>query len=215
MTGADATDAAVPGGGSPAGPGCSRSREAGAPLLHVSARELRRCRSASRRVANIIAVLRATGDFRVVSFEAAKLDPPPHAIATGLPVGVATMEKRYEGGVSGRSATIFTSAFDQARGIGTYVAMESFEGSLNALAGTFNFVHAATTSGTDRTHEHFLIVPSSGTGGLASIRGSGGLTIDVDGKHEILVRLRTRLKAPHRDPPREQHERATRVAAWY
>ena len=129
--------------------------------------------------------MRATGAFRVASFAAAKLDPPAPDIATGLPVGVATMEKHYEGEVTGRSATVFTSAFDQARGVGTYVAMESFEGSLNGLAGAFNFVHAATTSGSDRTHEHFLIVPSSGTDGLASIRGDGGLTVDDEGRHEI------------------------------
>lgn len=129
--------------------------------------------------------VRATGDFRVATFEAAALQPPPQAIATQLPVGVAVMEKRYNGEVSGRSATIFTSAFDQSLGDGTYVAMESFEGSLNGLEGTFNFVHAATTSGSDRTHEHFLIVPSSGTGDLASIRGSGGIAIDSEGRHEI------------------------------
>lgn len=129
--------------------------------------------------------MRATGDFHVASFEAAQLDPPGPTIATGLPVGVATMEKNYEGEISGRSATIFTAAFDQARGVGTYVALESFEGSLNGLAGSFNFVHAATTSGSDRTHEHFLIVPLSGSGSLASIRGSGGLTVDGTGTHKI------------------------------
>ena len=69
--------------------------------------------------------MRATGTFRVESFNAVALESP---IETALPVGVATMVKAYEGEVSGRSATIFTSAFDQARGVGTYVAMESFEG---------------------------------------------------------------------------------------
>ena len=81
------------------------------------------------------------------------------------------MEKTYTGDVVGRSATLFTSAFDAAAGIGTYVAMESFEGSLDGAPGTFNFVHSATTGGTDRSAEHFAIVPSSGTGDLAGIRG--------------------------------------------
>jgi hypothetical protein len=65
------------------------------------------------------------------------------------------------------------------------VAMESFEGSLNGAAGTFNFVHSATTSGEDRLAEFFLIVPASGTGALASIRGGGGMAIDADGKHRV------------------------------
>jgi hypothetical protein len=129
--------------------------------------------------------MRATGEFRVASFVPGAVDPPAAAIATGLPVGVATMEKGYDGEVSGRSATIFVAAFDQDRGVGTYVAMESFDGSLNGLAGTFNFVHGATTSGSDRTQEHFLIVPLSGTGDLAAISGSGGLAVEDGGRHVI------------------------------
>ena len=129
--------------------------------------------------------MRATGEFRVESFNAVPLETPGPGIATALPVGVATMEKRYEGHISGRSTTIFTAAFDQSSGVGTYVAMESFEGALNGVAGTFNFAHAASTSGTDRAHEHFLILPSSGTSDLASIRGSGGLGVDADGTHRV------------------------------
>ena len=106
-------------------------------------------------------------------------------IVTALGVGIATMEKLYAGGVEGRSTTLFTFAHDQARGVGTYVAMESFEGSLYGRAGTFNFVHAASTSGTDRYAEHFLIAPSSGTGDLVGIAGSGALVVDADGTHRM------------------------------
>ncbi len=124
--------------------------------------------------------MRAEGTFTVASFLPAELSPAPDAVATGLPVGVALMEKRYEGEVAGRSVTLFTSAFDQTQGVGAYVAMESFEGSLNDVSGTFNFAHAATTHGTDRVDEHFTIVPSSGTGGLAGIRGAGGLAVTAE-----------------------------------
>ena len=120
--------------------------------------------------------MRAAGTFKVSSFVGAEIAPAKPEIATALPVGVATLEKQYEGAVSGRSTTLFTAAFDQERGIGSYVAMESFEGTLDGVSGTFNFAHAATTSGSDRTHEYFLIVPSSETGDLAGIRGAGGLT---------------------------------------
>lgn len=95
------------------------------------------------------------------------------------------MEKQFDGEVSGRAATVFTAAFDQAAGVGTYVAMESFEGSVNGGAGTFCFAHSATTSGTDRSAEFFVIVPHSGTGALAGITGSGGIAVDVDGTHRI------------------------------
>jgi hypothetical protein len=128
--------------------------------------------------------MRATGTFSVKSFTPTSLAPEP-AITTALPVGVSTMEKHFEGGIAGRSATLFTAAFDQATGVGAYVAMESFEGSVDGRDGAFNFVHSASTSGDDRSAEFFSIVASSGTGQLAGISGTGGMTIDPDGTHRI------------------------------
>ncbi|WP_019925608.1 DUF3224 domain-containing protein [Nocardia sp. BMG111209] len=84
-----------------------------------------------------------------------------------------------------RAATLFTAASDQATDVGTYVAMESFEGSLNGAAGTFCFAHSATTSGTDRTAEFFVIVPTSGSGDLTGITGGGAMAVDADGTHRI------------------------------
>ncbi|GAA2238759.1 hypothetical protein GCM10010430_19770 [Kitasatospora cystarginea] len=109
----------------------------------------------------------------------------PLAVSTATPAGVATMEKHYRGEVVGHSATLFTSAFDHAAGVGTYLAMESFEGSLHGRAGTFNFAHSTSTSGSNRSAEFFTIVPSSGTGELAGISGSGGLVVEADGTHRI------------------------------
>jgi hypothetical protein len=128
--------------------------------------------------------MRATGTFTVKAFTPAELAPTP-AIPTGVPVGVATMDKRYEGDVVGRSATLFTAAFDQTTGTGTYVAMESFQGSLHGRDGAFNFAHSASTSGTDRSAEFFTIVPSSGTGELAGITGTGGISVEPDGTHRV------------------------------
>jgi hypothetical protein len=128
--------------------------------------------------------MHAEGTFEVVAFDAAEVTPRL-AVATGVPVGVATMEKRFSGAIDGRSATLFTAAFDQATGVGTYVAMESFEGAVDGAAGTFAFAHSATTHGSDRTAEHFVIVPTSGTGALAGISGSGGMTVEDDGTHRI------------------------------
>jgi hypothetical protein len=107
-------------------------------------------------------------------------------ITTALPTGHLRMVKTYAGDVVGRGITQFTSAFDPSTGVGTYVAMESFEGSIDGRAGTFNFVHAASTSGTDRTHEYGLIVPGSGTGELAGIAGTVTIAVDADGTHRIV-----------------------------
>ena len=128
--------------------------------------------------------MRASGTFKVVAFTPTAIAPDP-AVTTVLPVGVATMEKHYQGDVDGRSATLFTAAFDESSGIGTYVAMESFEGVVGGRSGAFNFAHSASTGGTDRKDEFFTIVPGSGTGRLAGIHGTGGMAIDADGTHRI------------------------------
>jgi uncharacterized protein DUF3224 len=127
--------------------------------------------------------MRVTGTFEVADFTPAQVPAPD--VKTGLPVGVATMRKHFEGGVSGRAATIFTAAYDPATETGTYVAMESFEGSLDGREGTFNFAHSATTQGNGRGGDYLVIVPASGTGALIGIHGTGGLSIDDDGTHRI------------------------------
>jgi hypothetical protein len=124
------------------------------------------------------------GTFTVSGFaEVPTAQEPP--VVTALGVGVATMHKQYVGAVAGRSTTLFTYAHDQEIGVGSYVAMESFEGSLDGRAGTFNFVHGASTRGSDRYDEHFRVVPGSGTGELAGIDGGGALVIDADGTHRM------------------------------
>ncbi len=128
--------------------------------------------------------MRASATFTVVSFVPTSVTPEP-PVATALPTGVSTMEKRYEGEIEGRSATLFTAAFDQATGAGAYLAMESFEGTVNGARGTFNFMHSASTQGTDRSNEFFSIVASSGTGELAGINGSGAMVVDDDGVHRV------------------------------
>ncbi|MCC9307597.1 DUF3224 domain-containing protein [Kitasatospora sp. RB6PN24] len=128
--------------------------------------------------------MRATGTFSVQSFVPTDLVPQP-AVPTNVPVGVSRMEKRFEGEIAGRSATLFTAAFDHATGTGTYLAMKSFEGELNGRRGAFNFAHSASTSGTDRSNEFFAVVPGSGSGELSGIAGTGGLTVEADGTHRI------------------------------
>ncbi|MBL1078536.1 DUF3224 domain-containing protein [Nocardia sp. 2] len=128
--------------------------------------------------------MRATGTFSVKSFTPTDIVPDP-AIPTALATGVSHMEKVFEGEISGRAATLFTSTFDQASGVGTYLAMESFEGTVDGKAGAFNFAHSASTTGSDRLDEFFVIVRGSGTGELAGISGGGGIAVDADGTHRI------------------------------
>src|SRR5476649_233737 len=127
--------------------------------------------------------MRVSGTFKVQNFKPTELKPVPE-VNTALPVGIATMDKSYQGEIEGRSSTLFVAAFNPAKG-GTYLAMESFEGTLAGKKGAFNIVHSATTTGKDRLNEFFAIVTGSGTGALAGITGAGGIAIDADGTHRI------------------------------
>lgn len=128
--------------------------------------------------------MRTTSTFAVESFEPTDLAPP--ATRTGTAVGIARMVKRFRGGLEGSAETLFTSAYDQEKGIGTYLAMESFDGSLDGRAGTFNVAHSATThGGQERLHELVVIVPGSGTGELIGVTGTGRLWVDDDGTHRL------------------------------
>ncbi|MDQ8043711.1 MAG: DUF3224 domain-containing protein [Solirubrobacteraceae bacterium] len=129
--------------------------------------------------------MRAIAPFTVESFVPAEISPTPQHVETGRPVGLAIITKQFDGQITGSSVTLFTAAFDAAVGAGTYVAMESFEGTVNGLTGTLNFAHSATTTGDDRQAEFFTIVPGSGTGELEGITGAGGLRVTADGVHEI------------------------------
>jgi Protein of unknown function (DUF3224) len=127
--------------------------------------------------------MRSTCTFSVTDFTPVEWSPE---VTTGLATGHAHLVKAYDGAISGRSVTQFSYAFDGETNIGTYVAMESFAGSVDGRDGTFNFAHSATTlGGPERLHELFVIVPGSGTGELVGITGSGALVIDEDGTHRI------------------------------
>lgn len=125
----------------------------------------------------------ASGDFAVSKFVPTDYASP---VSTALGVGGATMIKTLTGEIQGTAYTQFTYAFSQETGIGTYVAMESFEGTVSGRQGTFNFAHSATTDGASREDEFFIIVPSSGTGGLAGITGTGAIVIDGEIERIVL-----------------------------
>ena len=128
--------------------------------------------------------MHTTGTFTVASFEPVDYTSP---ITTGIPVGHAHMVKEFSGDVAGRSSTQFSFAFDQTSGVGTYVAMEAFEGTLDGRAGTFAFAHSATTDGrsSERLADMLVIVPGSGSGDLSGVTGTGRILVDSDGTHTI------------------------------
>ncbi|MCU1723848.1 DUF3224 domain-containing protein [Pseudomonas sp. 5P_5.1_Bac1] len=128
--------------------------------------------------------MEASATFSTRDFTPTGVSPVPE-ITTALPVSVSTMEKIYSGDISGTSSTVFTAAFDPMTRTGSYMALESFDGTVNGRQGTFNFIHSASTTGTNRADEFFSIVAGSGTGDLQGISGTGGIKVDADGTHRI------------------------------
>lgn len=119
----------------------------------------------------------------------------PPEIRAGLAINHAHAVKVFDGQIEGRSLTEFTGAFSEHTRTGTYVAMESFEGAVNGLEGTFLFAHMNSMhDGEVRDHDHMLvIVPSSGTGELTGIRGTGCLSVDADGTHRLVLDYELRM----------------------
>lgn len=132
-------------------------------------------------------VTTTTGTFTVEEFSPQPFDAQ---VTTGLPTGYVLMRKEFAGSISGTAQTQFVYAFDDQRG-GTYVALESFAGSIDGNEGTCNFAHSATTGGdSERSNEFGMIVPGSGTDALAGIVGSGSIVIDADGIHHLNLKYR-------------------------
>lgn len=139
----------------------------------------------SDRARTVTDMTSATSTFTVAEFTPQPFQPQ---IETGLPTGYVLMRKEFTGQISGTSQTQFVYAYDEQHG-GTYVALESFSGSIDDHEGSCNIAHSATTTaaGDTREQEFVLIVPGSGTSALAGITGSGSMVIDPDGTHHLTL----------------------------
>lgn len=119
-------------------------------------------------------------------------DPPAEVGGHPIPTtaassGLAHMVKTFDGDLTGRSVTWFLGCLNQDTGHGAYAALEALDVELAGRRGTFNIVHAASTHGSDRYDEHFVIVAHTGTGELAGISGTGELRVEPDGTHRLLL----------------------------
>jgi hypothetical protein len=95
--------------------------------------------------------------------------------------GRMLFEKRFSGGLSGESDGEMLTAGSPAKGKAGYVALERFHGTLDGREGSFVMQHSGIMD-TGREQLDIHIVPDSGTGQLAGIRGTA--TIDrTGGKH--------------------------------
>ncbi|QDQ90025.1 DUF3224 domain-containing protein [Rhodococcus sp. WB9] len=107
------------------------------------------------------------------------------SVATGVTPGDIDMVKNFSGDIEGRSVTRFVGSLTEDQSAGAYAAWESFEGSIDGVAGSFAFLHMQVLSDSTVQAMALHIVPSSGTGGLAGPAGADGIRVDEDGTHRL------------------------------
>ena len=119
---------------------------------------------------------RATGTFDV------KLNPlVPYENAEGAMLGRMSIDKQFHGDLEATSKGEMLIGGTSIKGSAGYVAIERVGGTLGGRAGTFILQHSGTmTRGAPQLT--ITVVPDSGTGQLAGLAGTMGITI-ADGKH--------------------------------
>lgn len=97
--------------------------------------------------------------------------------------------KTWTGALEGASHGIMLTAGDPAGGSASYIATETFEGTLDGRAGTLTLQQLGTMSGGE-PELSYVIAPGSGTGALAGLTGTLTIgAIDEDGVHQVAVEL--------------------------
>jgi hypothetical protein len=124
---------------------------------------------------------RAVSPFTIDIFE----QSPPYAEDTGVAYARASVAKTFSGDMEASSTVEMLSVRVDGEGAG-YVAVERVTGSVHGRSGTFALLHVGTMAGGE-TWARWPVVPGSGTGELAGLRGEGHIEIDPDGAHAFVL----------------------------
>jgi hypothetical protein len=103
------------------------------------------------------------------------------SVTDGVSLGRMTLDKQFEGDLVGTGQGEMLSAMTPIKGSAGYVAIERVTGALHGRAGSFVFQHTGTMDQGAQSLS-ITVVPGSGTGALAGIRGTFNLQI-VDKQH--------------------------------
>jgi hypothetical protein len=115
------------------------------------------------------------------SFDVTLKPLAPEDKADGIALGRYSLDKQYHGDLEATSTGVMLSAGAESTGAGAYVAIERVTGTLQGRRGSFVLMHQGTMT-PEGQHLNVVVAPGTGTGQLAGIAGSLGITI-TDGKH--------------------------------
>jgi len=110
------------------------------------------------------------------------MTPQPHADGVGAPaVGRMALHKVFEGDMTGTADGQMLALRTATEGSAGYVAMDVVNATLDGRHGTFALQHSGVMTRGEKSLR-IVIVPDSGTDGLAGIHGT--FDIDIrDGQH--------------------------------
>jgi hypothetical protein len=113
-------------------------------------------------------------------FEVASQSEPPYDTVEGVVLGRASVDKRFSGPLEGTGKVHMLGVRTPGQSA-AYVALERITGKLEARSGSFVVTHVGGMSKTGMSLT-IAIVPDTGTGELAGIRGSIQIEI-IEGQH--------------------------------
>ncbi len=116
-----------------------------------------------------------------IPFEVTGFEPEPLALGEPGPVafGRVTLRKTFSGALTGTSVVTMTSVSVAETPAG-YTAVELVTGALDGRAGTVVLQHSGVVDGAD-SRASGVVLPGTGTGELAGLRGTVELTHDESG----------------------------------
>jgi Protein of unknown function (DUF3224) len=115
----------------------------------------------------------ATGKITVRTYEPTPYDQP----ADGPELSRIHVEEEFTGDIEGTGVVEFLQA-QVSEDAASFVGLESLTGSVGGRSGTFLLQDQGTLKGTTVSGDWF-VVPGSGTGELAGLRGEGGFTAEL------------------------------------
>lgn len=115
----------------------------------------------------------ASATISVHKYEPAAYEEP----AEGPVLTRIHVEESFSGDISGEGAVEFLQAA-RADGSASFVGIERVTGAVGGREGTFLLQDAGTVKGSIVSGDWFVI-PGSGTGGLAGLRGEGGFSANL------------------------------------
>jgi hypothetical protein len=115
----------------------------------------------------------ATGTITVLTYEPSPYDQP----ADGPVLSRIHVEEEFSGDIEGTGLVEFLQA-QVSEDAASFVGLERLSGSVGGRSGTFVLQDQGTLNGTTVSGRWF-VVPGSGTGELAGLRGEGGFTAEL------------------------------------